>query len=327
MKQEEKRRKLKRTLRWMGWVIAIQFVLFNISAAFYADKLTRLYTPSPDALTHKSKSSNLLAKTWRLFSGYRNYRSTNSDTPLSAFTTVKLKTSDNINLEAWYCPVDSSKGTIILFHGLMGNRSSCVQPAVEYMSLGYSVMLMETRGHREGTGQATTIGFKESEEVKLAYDYVHGLNESKIFLWGISMGAVEIIKAVAEYDLKPAGLMLEMPFGSLQDHVKARVRSIGFPSQPASFFITFWIGAERGFNALGFRVVKYASKIRCPVLLQFGTKDHLVQRKEIDEVYAAISSKNKKLVIYEGAGHQYLSGYDPVSWRMEAESFMNSLSN
>jgi hypothetical protein len=67
------------------------------------------------------------------------------------------------------------------------------------------------------------------------------------------LGAVEIVKAVADYHLKPSGIMIEVPFLSLQSHIEGRARTLGFPGQPFAFLTSFWIGAENGFNALGFK--------------------------------------------------------------------------
>jgi alpha-beta hydrolase superfamily lysophospholipase len=102
------------------------------------------------------------------------------------------------------------------------------------------------------------------------------------------------------------------------------MRMMGFPEQPSAFFITFWIGVERGFNALGFKLDKYAPKINCPVLIQYGTRDQLVRRKEVDAIYNAIPSSKKKLAIYEDATHQSLFQYDPVSWKNEIDGFLEN---
>ncbi len=88
--------------------------------------------------------------------------------------------------------------------------------AYEFRYQGYNVLMVDFRAHGNSGGNTTTIGVREAEEVKLAYDYVSQMGEKKIILWGSSMGAVAIAKAVADYDIKPAGVILEMPFASLQ---------------------------------------------------------------------------------------------------------------
>lgn len=323
-KQPKPGSKVRTVIRWTLWVLLVQFVLLNISAALYAYKFTHLYSHEQRiADSKKNYSQNIFAKTWRLFKGPRFYRSPGIETPTFPYSTIILKTRDSLAIEAWYGKTDSAaKGTVILFHGLSGNKSTLLQQAYEFRYWNYNVMIVDIRAHGKSEGSATTIGFKESEDVKLAYDYIKQQGEKNIYLWGGSMGATTIIKAVAEYDLQPKGLMLEMPFGSLHSHIKARIKSMGFPKQPFAFLTTFWAGVENGFNGFGFNTVEYAKKIKCPVLLQYGLLDALVTQEETNDIYNAIASQDKKLVVYEETGHRLFLKTDKLRWRQEVEDFL-----
>jgi len=151
--------------------------------------------------------------------------------------------------------------------------------------------------------------------------------EKNIYLYGSSMGAVVIAKAIADYQLTPSGVILEMPFASMQTHLQARARLLGFSrfvEKPFGFFVTAWIGLERGVNGYGHRTAKYARKINCPVLLQWGALDNVVQKKEINRVFEAIASSNKKLVIYDQAGHESLLQNNPAKWETEIGNFLSA---
>jgi alpha-beta hydrolase superfamily lysophospholipase len=204
----------------------------------------------------------------------------------------------------------------------MGNKGLITGEAAVFRDFGYNVMMVDVRDHGNSGGNATTIGYKESEEVKLAYDHVAQMGEKNIFLWGASLGAVEIAKAISEYQLQPAGIIIEMPFLSLQSHLKGRARILGFPEQPFGFLTSFWIGVENGFSGLGFRTTEYVKNIHCPVLMQYGKKDELVLAHETDAIYAAISSADKKLVLYEDCGHGPMLQSDPVTWVKEVGEFL-----
>jgi alpha-beta hydrolase superfamily lysophospholipase len=323
MKNGKTKRRLRSFLIWTLWVLLVQFVLINISAALYAHKLTYLYTPTTDTWT-KPVSQNIFAKTWRLFTGIKFYRQQSTDTPTFTYSAIQLKTASDILVEAWYAKTDTvPKGTVILFHGLMGNKGQVLVEAGAFRAFGYNVMLLDVRGHGNSGGKVITIGYRESEEVKLAYDYIVQRGEKNIFLWGSSMGAVEIIKAVSDYQLKPAGIIAEMPFLSLQSHLEGRARILGFPEQPFAFLTSFWIGTERGFNGWGFKTTRYAKNINCPVLMQYGEKDELVLKYETDAIYSAIASSHKKLVIYDDAAHELFFRKDPAMWNREVEGFLS----
>lgn len=323
MKKERKKSRLRSVFRFILWILLVQVILINISAALYAYKFTHLYPAEQAAL--ESPPDNIFAKTWQLFSAPRFYKQLMKEKPVG-YETIQLKTGNDISIEAWYnkwnTPDSSANGTVILFHGLSGNKTTVIHEAEEFRNWGYNVLLIDTRGHGNSGGETTTIGYRESEEVKMAWDYLKGKGEQKIFLWGFSMGAVQIMKAISDHDLQPAGIILEMPFLTLQSHVKNRVRSLGFPKQPFGFFITFWIGAQRGFNGFSFNTVTYAQKIHCPVLLQYGSRDQLVTRDQANRIYEAVASTDKKIVIYDDANHESFLQKDPVVWRKEVGSFL-----
>lgn len=326
MEKKNLKKQLRTIVRWAAWVLLVQLILLNISAALYAWKFTHVY--DDPSLRNEPSSGNVLKKTWRLFTGPRQPRSIITEYPSFAFDTVQLTTTSGISIEAWYSKPDSgSKGTVLLFHGIMSNKGLVLSEASAFRSFGYSVMLVDFRAHGNSGGNTTTIGYREPEEVKLVYDYVKGLGEKNIFIWGSSMGAVVVSKAVADYALQPAGVILEMPFASLQSHLRARARALGFqglPEKPFGFFVACWIGWERGFNGLRHRTTDYVSKIDCPVLLQYGERDNYVLNSETDKVYEAIRSVNKRKAGYANAGHESLLQHDPVKWDSEVSQFLSA---
>lgn len=322
MKNGKTKRRLRSFITWTFWVLLAQLVLINISAALYAHKLTHLQLATPQT-SQEPTSRNIFAKTWRLFSGPTFYRQPLTHLPAFTHVAIQLKTKKNISIDGWYSKTDSLlKGTVILIHGLTGNKGQILDVATAFRNGGYNVLLLDVRGHGNSGGNVTTIGFRESEEVKLAYDHLKQGGEKNIFLWGSSMGAVIILKAVSDYQLQPSGIIVEMPFLSLQSHLKGRARELGFPEQPFGFLTTFWIGAENGFNAFNFKTTRYARDIQCPVLQQCGEKDQLVLKAETTAIYDAISSPDKKLVIYDNAAHELLFRKDPVIWTREVEDFL-----
>lgn len=317
------KRHLISILRWTGWVLLVQFILINISAALYADKLTRYYESLPDG--YSNISGNIFTKSWKLFTGPKYMRSSVGVAPVFPVDTIFMKTKKSLPVAGWYGKTDSAaKGTVILFHGITITKSSFIDEANEFRFLGYNVMLVDFRGHGGSGGNITTIGYREAEEVKLAFEYVKQLGEKNIFLYGSSMGAVAVSRAVSEYKLNPSGLILEMPFYSLQSYLKAKAASIGFPKQPFAFFTTFWIGVERGFSGFRHNTTRYMKQVTCPLLLQAGTLDKIVSEKQMSGIYSSAASVKKNLVVYEGAQHESCLRFDTEKWRATVEAFLES---
>jgi uncharacterized protein len=316
------RKRLRSVFKWLLWVCVAQFALINISGFIYGYKLTHFYEPTTKTID-EPRSRNIFAKTWRLFKGPVYRKITIEEPPDVPYQTVHLFTKDSLSLEAWYIPVDSSKGTVVVIHGLGGNKSTVLKQADEFRFLGYSVMLVDLRAHGRSGGNITTMGFDESEDVKLAYEYIFKKGEKNIILYGISLGSVVITKAVYDYNIEPSRIILEIPFSNFKRLVGVRGKMIGFPERPFGSFMTFWASFEHGFNGYKQDTYKYVQKINCPVLMQCGETDIFASPAERDIIFENIASSKKKLVIYEHAIHQPLLNADPVKWRREVSEFIS----
>jgi alpha-beta hydrolase superfamily lysophospholipase len=261
-------------------------------------------------------------KTWKLFKGPSFGKNENDPLPDFSFKNINFTIKEGNKIDVWESTVPNPKGTVCLFHGLTSSKAYYLPEAKFFREHGYNVLLLDFRGHGKSEGMKTTIGYKEAEEVKLAYEYLKTKGERRIFLFGGSMGAVTITRAVSVYNLKPSGVILEMPFDSLFDHIKARGRSFGFPQTMFAIPVTSWIALENSFPAFKHKTSEYAKKIDCPVLLEWGTNDHLVMEKETTNIFNNLRSKNKKLVVYEEAVHSSFFRQDPVKWQKEIEQFL-----
>ena len=321
MKNKKTNTAIVRILKWIGRVFIAQLILLNISASFHAYRITHYYNDDK-VRNQPSSQGKLFLRTWRLMTGKKLAKSLIQYYPGTPYDTIQLTTSKGLKLEAWYMKADFAKGTVILFHGLNSNKGNVLGEAYEFLSLGYNAMLVDIRAHGNSEGIVNSIGYKESEEVKLAYDYVLKKGEKNIVLWGMSLGAVIISKAIWQYDLKPQKIILEMPFNRLQDHIEARARISGFPGEPFGFFVTFWTGLEQGYWGYGHNTTKYVRKIDCPVLLQWGNADEYVKKKETDKIFKAIRSTKKQLVIYEGVGHGPLLAANESLWQKSVTEFL-----
>ena len=322
MKDKKASKKTVRLLKWIGKVLFAQLILINISAAFHAYRFTHYYNDDKVRNQQPSQGKPFL-RTWRLMTGKKLARSPIQYYPTIPYDTILLTTANGQKLEAWYMKADSPKGTVILFHGLGSNKGNVLGEAFEFNSFGYNTMLVDMRAHGNSEGIVTTIGYKESEEVKLAYDHVSKKGEKNIVLWGMSLGAVIISKAIWQYDLRPQKIILEMPFDRLQDHIRARARISGFPGEPFGFFVTFWAGLEQGYWGYGHKTSNYVKSINCPVLLQWGSGDEYVMKEETERIFASIGSPKKKLEMYPGAWHGPLIADNQSKWDKTVTDFLN----
>jgi len=312
---------MKKFARFLFKTAIILFVLVNIVTAFHAYKFTHIY--NRDEVEIKSKDEkNGWDVTKEILFGAKAVKLQNP-APDSVIETILLTTKDSIKLETWYIKTPAaSKGTVILFHGHLSKKSSVASEAAGFRQMGYHTLLVDLRAHGGSGGNTCTIGYDESEDIKLAYDYIKSKGEHNIVLWGISMGAAAVSKAISDYGLQPSKVILEMPFATIRQAAHGRLKLMGMPAEPLSTLVLFWGSVENGFWAFGMKPAEFVKKITMPTLLQWGRNDPRVLQEETDAVYKNIAGK-KQLVVYENSGHQSLCEKENEKWMASVSSFLN----
>jgi alpha-beta hydrolase superfamily lysophospholipase len=311
---------MKKILKFILKIGLVIFLLLNIIVAFHAYKFTHFYNNGEIAIK-KQEDKTTWDKTKEILFGINAVKQQNAIAD-SINEKVILTTRDKIKLEGWYTAVDSAKGTVCMFHGHGGKKSGNNAEAEAFRKMGYNTFQIDFRAHGSSSGNTCTIGYDESEDVKLAYDFISTKGEKNIILWGISMGAATITKAINDFALQPQKVILEMPFGTIEDAVKGRLKLMGLPAQPIATLLTFWGGAEHGFWAFNMQPQEYAKKITCPVLLQWGANDPRVSKNEEDILFTNLATKNKKFVVYNTAAHESLCKKENEKWVGEIAAFL-----
>lgn len=263
-----------------------------------------------------------LEKAKMILLGVRIAKSSIRMTPDDEYETIHLSTSNGLQLEGWWIPVPSSKGTVVLFHGYGGSKDSPISEAAYFRQLGYNTLLMDFRGHGNSDGNVCTIGYKEAEDVMLAYNFVQQKGEKHIVLWGVSMGAAAILRAVPVYHLQPEKVILECSFATLTDAVKGRMRAVGIPGSPFSQLLTFWGGIENGFWGFNFNPADYAKDITMPALVCWGVHDTRVTRDETTRIFQQLGTKEKQLALFEHCGHQSFCKKEGTKWKQHVKAFL-----
>jgi alpha-beta hydrolase superfamily lysophospholipase len=247
-------------------------------------------------------------------------RPENKQQPLFSFITKKINTPKG-NIEIWQNTHPQANGTVILFHGYNAKKSLLVERADEFYDFGYNVVLVDFLGSGGSDGNTVSIGYYEADQVKAVYDFVKGQGATSIYLFGISMGAVAIMKCMKDYEPEVKGIILECPFGYFKTTVKNRFKNFGIPSFPMADLLMLWGNYHTGYNTYQHNPARYALQIKCPVLLMHGDADHAVSKKEIDDIYNNLQGV-KVLKTFEGTGHNIYNAKNWKAWQEAIYQFM-----
>jgi pimeloyl-ACP methyl ester carboxylesterase len=219
-------------------------------------------------------------------------------------------------LEAWDIPAGAERGVVVMFHGYAASRSAMLGEARVLHDLGWRTVLVDHRGSGGSGGWVTTLGWREAEDVAAALDWARGeWPGAKLILFGQSMGAVAVLRAIATKHIQPDGVIVECPFDTLLHAVGHRYNTMGMPAFPFAELLVFWGGLQHGFNGFAHQPVEYARSVRCPALVLDGERDLWVMPDEARRVAAAMSGQSH---IFRQGGH---AGY----WRDAPEEYRATL--
>lgn len=120
---------------------------------------------------------------------------------------------DGLEIAAWYIPSEINEYAIILVHGRDDSRmyapytegvdahSDGYLPFAKVLNdAGYSVMMIDLRGHGQSADSRYYFGLKEYQDVLVAVDWLekHGYKPGHIGIQGYSLGAATVIIATAQ---------------------------------------------------------------------------------------------------------------------------------
>lgn len=311
-------------LRTTLWLCLLAFIGLNIVLYNHAYYFTHFTDKDIPKITSKDLKTKTTTERLELaFWGVELPKPKLKELPAVKYEEIWLEGEER--LHGWWIPrEDAAKGVVILCHGYQINKSSQLGRASVYHKLGYHTFLIDFRGHGNSEGTATTIGYQEAEDVRLAYEYIQQRSDLPIVLAGMSMGAVSILRAVSLYNLDAKALILECPFASMRSAIQSRFENVGLPPYILPDLLLLWGSWQHSMNCWSHKTTDYAKTVDLPTLLIYGDADELVRRSEIDQIYGQLQGL-KKTIILEDAGHNSLLTTDPNAWTTAIWEFLDRL--
>ncbi|MGY1624248.1 alpha/beta hydrolase [Geodermatophilus sp. SYSU D00965] len=220
-----------------------------------------------------------------------------SDGPLPPATAVLpgardvvLRTSDGLELDAWFVPgAGPAAPAVLVANGNGGHRGLRAPLARALSDRGLAVLLFDYRGYGGNPGSPSEEGL--ARDVRAARAYLveeAGVPPGRLLYLGESLGAAVVTELATEHP--PAGLVLRSPFVDL-----AAVGSVHYPFLPVRALLR-----DR------YPVAERIATVRVPTSVVLGDADSIVPPEQSRAVAAAAAGLHR-LVEVPGADHN-----DPV---------------
>ncbi|MFL5331487.1 MAG: alpha/beta hydrolase [Gemmataceae bacterium] len=145
---------------------------------------------------------------------------------LGSVDSFRLRTSDGEELGAWYIPGRADKPGVVLLHGNRAHRGAMCNIAQILHDAGYALLIPTLRAHGDSTGERNDFGYSARHDVVAAVDELQRRRpESRVIVFGQSMGAAAALFAADELQHHVDGYVLECPYEHLFKAVRNRTRA------------------------------------------------------------------------------------------------------
>lgn len=237
---------------------------------------------------------------------------------------ASITSEDGLTLSARYYHVAEGAPLDIAFHGYRsaGLTDFCGGAEIS-RELGHNLLLVDQRAHGKSQGRTITFGIKERYDVLNWVDYALERfgPETKILLFGISMGASTVLMA-SELPLpgNVKGIVADCPYSSPTKIIRTVGRRMRIPAAAAGLFS--WVGAKvyGGFDLRESNPVCAVKQSKVPILLIHGESDGFVPCDMSAEIQRS-NPKNVFRCTFSGADHGISFLIDPDRYRQIVGEF------
>ncbi len=219
-----------------------------------------------------------------------------------ALETVEFKTQDNTIIRGWYGTGEAGRGTVLLIHGIRGNRRQMLKRARFLGRHGFGVMLFDLQGHGESEGSNITFGHREAYSAAAALKYVRDrAPRERVGAIGCSLGGAATL--LGDSPLVVDALVLEAVYPTIQDATSNRLEQrFGKIGRVGTRLLTWQLPLRLGIDASQLRPVDAIKNVKCPVFVIGGREDKATTAAETRRLAEAAPGP-KKVWLLDGIGH------------------------
>lgn len=194
---------------------------------------------------------------------------------------------------------------VIAVHGYMGKGLDMVPCIQKFIKMGYNAFIIDQRAHGKSDGQYRGMGYLECKDLKRWINLI--VNEypnSKIILYGVSMGAATVMMATGE--LLPSNVKIcieDCGYTSIWEEFKSIYKkSFRLPSFPVLNIASITSKIKAGYSFKDASAIEAVEKSKIPTMFIHGEEDKLVPYYMLNKLYNAATCEKEKLSI-RNAGH------------------------
>lgn len=236
---------------------------------------------------------------------------------------IVIPSFDTYELHGFYIPAEKdSNRYVVITHGITDTCYGSVRYANFYHRLGYHVVMYDLRNHGVNKKTYTTMGIRESKDLRTVIAYVRKrFGESiQLGIHGESLGSATSLLCLDD-ELKLSFCVADCGYSDLIELMTYLVN--GVYHVPA-FFIPIGNLLVKLFYHYSFSEIKPIENVKknhTPILFIHGAADTYIPCHMSQDMYE-VNPGYKEIYLFEGAEHAMSIAKDPKRYYAVLEAFL-----
>ena len=235
-----------------------------------------------------------------------------------AVENVTILAEDGVRLAGWFVPRPGAPA-VVLLHGYPAEKADLL-PLAGALAPEFATLLVDQRYFGDSQGTATTLGFRERNDLKRALDFLHARGAPAVGVFGFSLGGAVALLTAAE-DARVRAVVAYAPFADLRTLGHELYAWMWLARYPFVEAMLLWSRLLFGADITRPSPAEAAARLAVPVWLVHSRQDEQIPFRHAERLQLALAGNRRAEFDFMNTGRH---GDLPHGFEMRLAAFFRS---
>jgi pimeloyl-ACP methyl ester carboxylesterase len=212
---------------------------------------------------------------------------------------VAIRAADGVRLAAWFVPRPGAP-VVVLLHGYPADKADLL-PIASTLASQFATLLVDQRYFGDSEGRATTLGFRERDDLKRVLDFLESRGAPAVGVFGVSLGGAVALLTAAE-DPRIRAIVAYAPFSDLRTLGRELYGWMWLARYPFVEAMLLWSRLLFGADITRPSPAEAAARLSVPVLLVHSRQDEQIPFRHAERLQAALAGNPRAEFVFLDRG-------------------------
>jgi pimeloyl-ACP methyl ester carboxylesterase len=198
-----------------------------------------------------------------------------------------IRTADGLALAGWLAAKPGAP-VVVLLHGYPAEKADLLSLAATLHG-SFSVVLVDLRYFGRSEGGATTLGYRERDDLRRVVDALHARGLEPVGVFGFSLGGAVGLMTAAE-DARVHAVVAYAAFADLEVLARDLYRHLWLLREPFVWMMRLWARVFLGADVTRPSPAEMAARLTIPVLLIHSRQDEQISFWHAERLRQALAA-------------------------------------